>query len=58
MKIGFYAPPVEFANALFDEMKAKLAHTKWTRWQPGAPPPSTDVAGDGTGYLRADGAAA
>jgi hypothetical protein len=43
MTIVFYAPPVEFANALFDEMKAKLADTKWTRWQPDAPPPSTDV---------------
>ena len=23
MKIGFYAPPVEFANARFDEIKGK-----------------------------------
>jgi hypothetical protein len=24
-------------------MKAQLADTKWTRWQPALPPPSTDV---------------
>ena len=34
MKIGFHGPPVEFANALFDEIKAKLANVTWTRWSP------------------------
>src|ERR1700733_12578464 len=43
MKIGFYGPPVEFANALFDEMKTKLADVTWTRWQPGTPPPNSAV---------------
>jgi lactate dehydrogenase-like 2-hydroxyacid dehydrogenase len=43
MKIGFYGPPVEFASALFDEIKAKLVDVTWTRWQPGTPPPNSDV---------------
>lgn len=43
MKIGFYGPPVEFANALFDEMKTKLADVTWTRWQPSTPPPNSAV---------------
>ena len=43
MRIGFYAPEVEFANAILGELKAKFVNDIWTRWQPGTPPPTSDI---------------
>ncbi|MFZ0886630.1 MAG: hypothetical protein WAN14_24725 [Candidatus Acidiferrales bacterium] len=43
MRIGFYAPEVEFANSIHDELRAKFVNDIWTRWQPGAPAPTSDI---------------
>lgn len=33
MRIGFYAPEVEFANCILGELKAKFVNDIWTRWR-------------------------
>ena len=43
MKIGFYAPAAEFANSILTELKTKLPNATWTQWQPGTPPPNSDI---------------
>jgi len=43
MKIGFYAPAVEFANSILEQLKAKRPNDSWTQWQPGTQPPTLDV---------------
>jgi phosphoglycerate dehydrogenase-like enzyme len=43
MRIGFYAPEAEFANSILEELKAKFVDDIWTRWQPGTPPPASDI---------------
>jgi|ERR1700677_1414983 phosphoglycerate dehydrogenase-like enzyme len=43
MRIGFYAPEVEFANSILSELKTKFVNDIWTRWHPGTPPPTSDI---------------
>jgi phosphoglycerate dehydrogenase-like enzyme len=43
MKIGFLAPAGEFANAIFDGLKQRLADDTLTQWQPGAAPPDPSI---------------
>ncbi len=41
MKIGFYAPDTEFANAILEELKSKLPDAVWVQWRPGTAAPNS-----------------
>jgi phosphoglycerate dehydrogenase-like enzyme len=43
MRIGFYAPEVEFTDSILGILKARFVNDIWTRWQPGTPPPTFDI---------------
>ncbi len=43
MKIGFFAPAMEFTDAIFDGLKEKLGNDQLVSWQPGGLPPASDI---------------
>jgi phosphoglycerate dehydrogenase-like enzyme len=43
MKIGFFAPAMEFTDGILDELKARLVNDTLVSWQPGGTCPAFDV---------------